>query len=190
MHAIAKRKRIEVCLPQHRRRIRHHVTILGDIIKPRDTLIPCAEHFRGFVKMLSARVWSGEKGDYSGRSEVSLPSIWAGVYGVVSQADKALWNNEAGFWSTIGDCVLHNDTHVVLVMGTLPSSTALSRYGYLGQSEENMAWVIIPVPHGSSIRPCASRKINRGCFVGVLPSKCMFRPGEAPKDDLIHGLKK
>ena len=75
MHAIVKRNRIEICLPQHRRRIRHHVTILGDITKPEDTLIPCAEHFRGFVKMLSARAWFGEKSDYSGRSEVSLPSI-------------------------------------------------------------------------------------------------------------------
>lgn len=162
-------------------------TLLGEITDPYKQLVPCAEIFKDFVKVLSLRAWSAAKDDFSGRTETTNSGLKGKTYGVVSMNEKAVWNNEAGFWASIGDCYLYNDTHVIPPIGTLPSSAAVFKYGYLGQAERNMAHFIMPYQTGSSIQTCAARNIQRGSFVGVLPTKCLFRPDQPATDKLFRG---
>jgi hypothetical protein len=165
-------------------------TTLTKIADLAEHLIPCAEAFKDIVRILSARAWAAVEDDFSGRHETVSSALKGKTYGVVSAQDKAAWNNEAGFWASIGDCELYNDTHPIPPIGLLPSSAAVFKYGYLGQADTNMAYAVMPLQIRSSIELCAIRMMPCGSFVGVYPTKCIFNPTQPEDGKLFSGPEK
>jgi hypothetical protein len=149
-----------------------------------------AKFFLGDAKLLESRAYSAHLGDFSGRDESSQAAKKdaASPYKTVLRADGSNeWHNQGYLWASMADCVLYNESHAIPGIGTMASTAALFQHGFLGDTDRNMSWAVIPRGNGQAATVYALTHILRASFLGTLPVECIFDPARLKTVGLIEG---